>query len=82
MATAHARGAPATGGMAANIVTAGEERENIIQSVIREKRKEIRAGVDGFLIYDTQLAAPCRKLWAEMMNSRAGEATVISYLTV
>ena len=83
VATAHARGAPATGGMAANIVPAGGEGEKIVQSVIQEKRKEIKAGVDGFLIYDTQLAAPCRRLWEEMRNYRAGEASVIScYLTV
>ena len=75
VATAHARGAPATGGMAANIVTA--EAENVIQSVLREKRKEIKAGVDGFLIYDTKLAAPCRRLWAEMRNHRAGEAGAV-----
>ena len=72
VATAHARGAPATGGMAANILSGGEE--DILQSVLRDKRKEIRAGVDGFLIYDTQLAAPCRRLWAEMRNYRAGQA--------
>ena len=79
VATAHARGAPATGGMAANIVTAGEEKEEIIQSVLGDKRKEIRAGVDGFLIYDTQLAAPCRRLWAEMRNCRAGEAGLVNW---
>ena len=71
VATAHGRGAPATGGMAANIV-AGDEK--IIESVLRDKRRELQAGVDGFLIYDTELAAPCRKLWAEMKHFRAGLA--------
>ena len=78
VATAHARGAPATGGMAANILTAGQE-ENILQSVLGDKRKEIRAGVDGFLIYDTKLAAPCRRLWAGMRNCRAGESGLVSW---
>ena len=57
VATARARGAPATGGMAANIVTRAKEVE---EAVIRDKRREIEAGVDGFLIYDLDLAAPCR----------------------
>ena len=76
VATAHARGAPATGGMAANIIGGGEG--DVVQSVLRDKRKEIMAGVDGFLIYDTQLAPACRRLWAEMRDFRAGEARAVS----
>ena len=60
--TAHRRGAPATGGMAANIVTGAAA----VEAVTRDKRREIEAGVDGFLIYDLALAAPCRQLWADM----------------
>ena len=65
VATAHARGAPATGGMAANIV----DTEDVIEAVVSDKRKEIAARVDGFLIYDLALAKPCRKLWAEMKGA-------------
>ena len=60
--TAHRRGAPATGGMAASIVTGAAA----VEAVTRDKRREIEAGVDGFLIYDLALAAPCRQLWADM----------------
>ena len=60
--TAHRRGAPATGGMAANIVRGAAA----VEAVTRDKRREIEAGVDGFLIYDLALAAPCRQLWADM----------------
>ena len=69
MATARARGAPATGGMAANMVTGAEVEE----AVIRDKRREIEAGVDGFLIYDLALVTPCRRLWAEMMEKPRGQ---------
>ena len=52
--TAHRRGAPATGGMAASIVTGAAA----VEAVTRDKRREIEAGVDGFLIYDLALAGP------------------------
>lgn len=68
VATAHARGAPATGGMAAIIVDSQEDIDN----VIKDKRKEIEAGVDGFLIYDLALVDPCRQLWTEMKEFKAG----------
>ena len=51
------------------MVTTGEVEE----AVIRDKRREIEAGVDGFLIYDLALAAPCRRLWAEMANKPRGQ---------
>ena len=51
--------------MAANIVTSQED----VDAVIKDKRKEIEAGVDGFLIYDLALAAPCRQLWKEIMSN-------------
>ena len=54
--------------MAANIVTSQED----VDAVIKDKRKEIEAGVDGFLIYDLALAAPCRQLWKEMNNFQRG----------
>ena len=64
-----ARGAPATGGMAANIVTGPE----VVENVIKDKKKEIEAGVDGFLIYDLKLAEPCRKLWQEYCSADKGD---------
>ena len=67
--TAHGRGAPATGGMAADMVL-GEEK--VVEKVVREKRREVEAGVDGFLIYDPDLAGPCRRLWAEVRTVRGG----------
>ena len=68
VATAHARGAPATGGMAASIINNQEDVDN----VIKDKKKEIEAGVDGFLIYDLALATPCRQLWDKMKQFKAG----------
>ena len=41
-----------------------------VEAVTRDKRREIEAGVDGFLIYDLALAAPCRQLWADMEKTR------------
>ena len=73
VSTARARGAPATGGMAANMVTGPEVEE----AVISDKRREIEAGVDGFLIYDLALAAPCRRLWAEMKGKTRGQQKVV-----
>ena len=60
VATARVRGAPATGGMAANMVTGVTAAKEVEEAVIRDKRREIEAGVDGFLIYDLSLAEPCR----------------------
>ena len=51
------------------MVTGAEVEE----AVIRDKRREIEAGVDGFLIYDLALAAPCRRLWAEMKGKTRGQ---------
>ena len=75
VATAGARGAPATGGMAANMVTTGKVEE----AVIRDKRREIEAGVDGFLIYDLALVAPCRRLWAEMADKPRGQLREVQF---
>ena len=60
VATARARGAPATGGMAANMITGVTGAKEVEEAVIRDKRREIESGVDGFLIYDLALVAPCR----------------------
>lgn len=55
--------------MAANIVTGPE----VVENVIKDKKKEIEAGVDGFLIYDLKLAEPCRKLWQEYFSTDRGD---------
>merc|ERR1712126_302085 len=62
--TCRRRGAPATGGMAAQVLVPGKE-ECTIERVVAAKRKEIQAGVEGFMVYDFGLVSPCRKLWAE-----------------
>lgn len=62
--TCRRRGAPATGGMAAQVLVPGNE-EGTTERVVAAKRKEIQAGVEGFMVYDFGLVSPCRKLWAE-----------------
>jgi len=62
VSTCRKRGAPATGGMAANILTDGN-REEVIEKVVNSKRREIEAGVDGFMVYDLGLIAAIKKLW-------------------
>jgi len=62
VSTCFKRGAPATGGMAANILVDGNEQD-IIEKVVNSKDKEIKAGVDGFMVYDLGLIKPIRQLW-------------------
>jgi malate synthase A len=68
---AHARGAPATGGMAAVILAPGEtaRRAEQVAAVMAAKRREIAAGVAGFLVYDQGLVEPARRLWAEFASA-------------
>lgn len=51
--TCHARGAHATGGMAAFLMNG--KTEGVASKVVEAKRAEIKAGVDGFMIYDVKL---------------------------
>ncbi|GBP40887.1 Malate synthase [Eumeta japonica] len=58
--TCHARGAPATGGMAAAVIAPGTDAtdkgsKETINKVLEAKRKEIEVGVDGFLVYDSRI---------------------------
>jgi len=62
------RGAPATGGMAANVVTE-ENKRDIIERVRCSKEKEIMAGVDGFMVYDLELVAPMKRLWSQHLGA-------------
>jgi malate synthase A len=67
---AHARGAPATGGMAAVIlVPEGARRAEQVAAVMAAKRREVAAGVAGFLVYDLALVEPARRLWAESASA-------------
>ncbi|XP_013171761.1 PREDICTED: malate synthase, glyoxysomal-like [Papilio xuthus] len=66
--TCHARGAPATGGMAAAMLKPGsngtdDESKIIINKVLEAKLKEIKIGVDGFMVYDVRLVPYVNELW-------------------
>ncbi|CAK1542637.1 unnamed protein product [Leptosia nina] len=66
--TCHARGAPATGGMAAAMLKPGAtDSDNtskaIIKKVLEAKMKEIEIGVDGFMVYDSRIVPHVNELW-------------------
>ncbi|XP_017329667.1 malate synthase-like isoform X1 [Ictalurus punctatus] len=64
--TCHRRGAPATGGMAALLLpthTDSAVYTTVLNTVTRLKLLEIRAGVDGFMVYDMNLIEPMQKLF-------------------
>lgn len=66
--TCHARGAPATGGMAASMLKPGataqdRESKEIINKILDSKLKEIEAGVDGFMVYDSRVVPFVNELW-------------------
>ncbi|KAG6454148.1 hypothetical protein O3G_MSEX008516 [Manduca sexta] len=66
--TCHARGAPATGGMAAAMLKPGtdgtdKESKMKISKILEAKLKEIDCGVDGFMVYDTRVAPHVNELW-------------------
>ncbi|KAJ1217047.1 hypothetical protein NDU88_004642 [Pleurodeles waltl] len=66
--TCHRRGAPATGGMAALLLPEkkdSEAHERVLGTVKRLKLFEIRAGVDGFMVYDIDLVESMQKLFQE-----------------
>ena len=74
VSTCMKRGAPATGGMAANILEQNNEQE-IIEKVVSSKEREIKAGVDGFMVYDIGLIKAIKKLWKryEGVNFQTGK---------
>ncbi|AWP12546.1 putative malate synthase glyoxysomal-like isoform 2 [Scophthalmus maximus] len=64
--TCHRRGAMATGGMSAKLLprdTLGEPYRTMLASVTRLKLLEIKAGVDGFMVYDLSLIEPMQELF-------------------
>ena len=66
--TCHKRGAPATGGMAALTLPDGHPMEwkPIIEQVCKGKRREIEAGVDGFLFYDINMLRSLKQIWEQI----------------
>ena len=84
VAAARKRGAPATGGMAA-VVLAFEDkavRAQQVAAVLAAKRREIEAGVSGFLVYDVGLVEPVRRLWAEYSGERGLQPEQGNTLTI
>ncbi|XP_059046737.1 malate synthase-like [Achroia grisella] len=68
VSTCHARGAPATGGMAAAMLRSGydgtdRESKAIINRILEAKLKEIETGVDGFMVYDSRVVPYVNELW-------------------
>ena len=56
----------------------------IIEKVVAAKRKEIEAGVEGFMVYDLGLVQPCRQLWAcsPRYSPSSAKVTANSLLTL
>ncbi|ODM96346.1 Malate synthase [Orchesella cincta] len=63
--TCHKHGAPATSGMAALTISHSDidKRVEVTRKVCEGKKREIEAGVDGFLVYDSQLVPALTSLW-------------------
>ncbi|CAK6977360.1 malate synthase-like [Scomber scombrus] len=64
--TCHRRGALATGGMAAPLLPQDPNSDpyrTVLATVTRLKSLEIKAGVDGFMVYDLNLIEPMQKLF-------------------
>lgn len=64
--TCHRRGALATGGMAALLLpqdSLSDSHRRVLATVTRLKLQEIKAGVDGFMVYDLSLIEPMQKLF-------------------
>ena len=70
----HKHGALATGGMASHLIEEDEVKAGILESVCAAKLKEIESGVDGFLVYDTQLVDPLHQLWSKPVKTGSAEA--------
>ena len=81
--TCKRRGAPPTGGMAAQVLDK-RNPQPVVDRVVAAKRKEIEAGVEGFMVYDLGLVGPCRKLWssAPTHSQSATMVTASSLLTL
>ena len=68
--TCHKRGALATGGMAALLLPRDDEEKakTVKERVRKAKAAEIKAGVDGFLVYDLGLVGTLQNLWSLMSD--------------
>ncbi|CAH3046671.1 unnamed protein product [Pocillopora meandrina] len=69
--TCHARGCHATGGMAPVVLPKDNPhlRQQITDKVCRAKLNEIKAGADGFLVFDPDLVKPLIQMWKTEVNS-------------
>ena len=69
--TCHRRNTHATGGMAATLLNPHDmlKRDQDMEKAIRGKLREIKAGVDGFMVYDLGLVAPMQALFKEYAPS-------------
>lgn len=69
--TCHARGCHATGGMAPVVLPKDNPhlRQQITDKVCRAKLNEIKAGADGFLVFDPDLVQPLIQMWKTEVNS-------------
>ncbi|XP_076878080.1 malate synthase-like isoform X2 [Brachyhypopomus gauderio] len=71
--TCHRRGALATGGMAALLLPRDSESvlyKTVVNTVTRLKLLEIKAGVDGFMVYDMNLIEPMQRLFQQHSQSQ------------
>ncbi|XP_048481302.1 uncharacterized protein LOC119694354 isoform X2 [Plutella xylostella] len=72
VATSHARGAAATGGMAAGVLPADPQADGskeTIAKILSAKFKEIETGVDGFMVYDSRVVPHVNELWKKYSSS-------------
>ncbi|XP_071499940.1 malate synthase-like [Diadema antillarum] len=69
--TCHQRGCHATGGMIALTLPShkGPEYNAVVEKACRSKLSEIKAGADGFMVYDLGLLQPMLQLWAKFAPS-------------
>ncbi|XP_038055014.1 malate synthase-like isoform X3 [Patiria miniata] len=76
--TCHGRGCHATGGMSATLLpaTLGPEYDRLMDVACRAKLTEIKAGADGFMVYDIRLVKPMQKLF-EMYAPAANQYSVL-----
>lgn len=77
VSTCHRRGALATGGMAAQMLRGDENDDGIVETVKSAKRKEIVAGVDGFMVYDLRLVDDMNALWTACLGEKENQMDVV-----
>lgn len=79
IATCHRRGALATGGMAAQILSNNNaaNSNSVIGSVRNGKGREIDMGVDGFMVYDIRLVPHMNRLWSDKCGNKNNQVDKI-----